>query len=59
MHRDILIEQERERVAVAQAQRRMQADHEINQAAATTHANCVGGWTVDSNGDRYYKQGYF
>jgi len=43
---------------VAEAQRRMEADHIVNEAAAQVYFNVKGGWIIDASGNRTYKHGY-
>jgi hypothetical protein len=43
---------------VEQARRRMERDHIVNMAGIEARNNVLGGWRVDANGQRYYKEGY-
>jgi hypothetical protein len=66
MHRRMMMQQqattmlaEQQAREIANAKRRMEENHIINEAAAQAYRNVKGGWVTDAYGNKTYKPGYF
>jgi hypothetical protein len=58
MERKWMVEQQRAEEEMRSRQLQLQAEHNANLLISQAMSNVSGGWRVDSNGNRYYQEGY-